>query len=92
MIAHLPIYIPVIFGLTTLATLLLFFGVVKNSAAGSKANKILIGLTVWLILQAVLTLQHVYSSGTALFRKRQYKTISTGMRIIFNQVSCSKGK
>ena len=67
MIAHLPVYIPVVFGLTTLATLLLFFGVVKNSAAGSKANKILIGLTVWLIIQAVLTLQHVYSSNTHSF-------------------------
>ena len=67
MIEHLPIYIPVVFGLTTLATLLLFFGVVKNSAAGYKANKILIGLTIWLIIQAVLTLQHVYSSNTHSF-------------------------
>ncbi len=64
---HLPIYIPVIFGLTTLATLLLFFAVVKNSPAGSKANNILIGLIVWLIIQAVLTLQHVYSSNTHSF-------------------------
>ena len=67
MIENLPIYISVIFGLTTLATLLLFFGAVKNSAAGSKANKILIGLTVWLILQGVLTLKGVYSSNTHSF-------------------------
>ena len=67
MIENLPIYIPVIFGLTTLATLLLFFGAVKNSAAGSKANKILIGLTVWLIIQGVLTLKGVYSSNTHSF-------------------------
>lgn len=67
MIAHLPRYISVVFGLTTLGTLLLFFGVVKNSAEGSKANKILIGLTVWLILQAVLTLKNVYNSNTHSF-------------------------
>lgn len=62
----IPIYITVVFGLTTLATLLLFYWVIKNSADDkvcSRANFISIGLLIWLGLQALITLQGVYISN-----------------------------
>lgn len=66
MIENLPSYISLIFGLTTVATLLLFYWTVKNAASGAtrkSATAILIGLTLWLIVQAILTLKNVYNSN-----------------------------
>jgi len=67
MIEHLPIYISLIFGLTTVATLLLFYWAVKkssNESTSNIANIILFSLIMWLIIQAVLTLKNIYSSDT----------------------------
>jgi hypothetical protein len=67
MITNLPTYVSVIFGLTTLATLLLFYWVLKNSKSEStqqNALKILGALIIWLVIQAILTIQNVYSSNT----------------------------
>ncbi len=69
MIKNLPIYIPIIFGLTTLFTLFLFFKVIKTSnfeGTRKNATKITVGLLFWLIIQSVLTLQNFYSSDTTL--------------------------
>ncbi len=73
MIENLPIYISVIFGITTLATLFMFNKVVINSnneSTRKNANKITVGLIIWLIIQMVLTLQNFYSSDTTLLPPR----------------------
>jgi hypothetical protein len=67
MIENLPTYISLFFGLTTVATLLLFYLAVKKSTSGTtskQATTILLCLTIWLAIQAVLTLKNVYNSDT----------------------------
>ena len=64
MIENLPPYISLIFGLTTVATLLLFYWTIKNANSETVKNKaafILFGLTIWLIIQAVLTIKKIYT-------------------------------
>lgn len=70
MLTNLPIYIVIIFVLTTAVTLALFIQTVRRSDAGAtreKSGMILIGLTGWLVFQAVLTLNNVYSADTLSF-------------------------
>ena len=70
MISHLPTYISLIFGLTTVATLILFIWTISNSIfeqTRKKAMPIFIGLTIWLIIQAILTLNNSYNSDTKSF-------------------------
>ena len=67
MIQNLPPYIAIIFVLTTLATLLLFYWAVKNSdaeATRKKSAMIVAGLTVWLLIQAAVTLKGLYNTNT----------------------------
>ena len=62
---NLPSYIALMFGFTTVATLLLFIQTLKSAASPQtrgKSLKILVGLLLWLAIQAALTLQGVYSS------------------------------
>jgi hypothetical protein len=66
MIPNLPTYIILTFGLTTVATLGLFIWIIKNSnleITRKKSGLITVGLIVWLILQAVVTLNHIYDSN-----------------------------
>lgn len=66
MIAHLPMYISIIFILTTVATLALFYWSMKNASIEStrkNAFKIIVGLLIWLLLQTVLSLQGVFISN-----------------------------
>lgn len=70
MLEDLPLYISIIFGLTTVVMLLLFFWTIKKSNSQpvrQNSIKILIGLILWLIIQAVLTLQNVYSAHIDFF-------------------------
>ncbi|MBD1209684.1 MAG: hypothetical protein H9535_14720 [Ignavibacteria bacterium] len=70
MINNLPTYISLTFGLTTVATLLFFIWTMRNSNSEQtrkNANPIFIGLTMWLIIQAVLTLQNIYNTDTNSF-------------------------
>ncbi len=70
MIDNLPTYISVAFILTTVATLALFIWTVRNSNSEltrKKATPISIGLTLWLIIQAVLTLKNSYNTDTSTF-------------------------
>lgn len=70
MIENLPTYISIIFGLTTLATLLLFYWAVKNSSSETtrkKANIIFLVLIVWLAIQAILTLKNIYKLNITSF-------------------------
>lgn len=65
MFPNLPAYVPITFGLTVLATLLLFYRAVtqaNNETTPRKATPILIGLLIWLTVQAVLTLNGLYKS------------------------------
>ncbi len=70
MLENIPIYVSVVFILTTFATLILFYFAIKNSqthSSKSKANLIVIVLTVWLIIQAFFTLNNFYNKETTLF-------------------------
>jgi hypothetical protein len=70
MIPNLPIYISVIFGLTTVATLGLFIWAIKNSALQTvrrKTTAIIFGLIIWLTIQAVLALKNIYTQDTNSF-------------------------
>ncbi|MDF3026044.1 MAG: putative transrane protein of unknown function [Fluviicola sp.] len=70
MIDNLPMYISLVFGLTTVATLLLFSWTVKKSASHKIAKTapiVMLGLTIWLGIQAGLTLENVYNSDTDSF-------------------------
>lgn len=63
MIDQLPNYFTIIFGLTTLMALVIFYVVVDNSEGceyNVNAPNIIIGLTFWLILQAFLSFYNVY--------------------------------
>lgn len=70
MLDNLPIYISLIFGLTTIATLLLFTWSVRSSSfkeTQKQAMPILIGLLIWLVIQAVLSLNNIYNTDTNTF-------------------------
>lgn len=70
MIDNLPSYISTIFGLTTLGTLLLFIWTIKSSNSEltrKKAMPIFIGLTIWITIQAVLTINKLYNYDTNSF-------------------------
>ena len=67
MIENLPSYISVVFVLTTFATLVLFYFAIKNSEYSSTATFIAICMIVWLVVQAVITLNNFYKTNTALF-------------------------
>ena len=60
MIESLPNYIAIVFGLTTLATLLLFYMAIKKSTVGHKASWIGLGMVAWLILQMALSINLYY--------------------------------
>jgi hypothetical protein len=67
MIENFPTYISVVFELTTVLTLLLFYWAVKKSIfdlTSKIANSIFFGLSLWLTIQAILTIKNVYNSGT----------------------------
>ena len=77
MIDHLPTYISLIFGLTTVATLLLFTWTIRNSNSETtrkKSTSIFIGLTIWLIIQTVLTLNNIYNTDTNSFPPKIFLT------------------
>jgi hypothetical protein len=67
MIPNLPVYIPFIFGLTTLLTFILLYILLRSAAtlrASVMAGRAGIILAAWLALQAVLSLGQVYSAHT----------------------------
>ena len=67
MIQNLPSYIAVFFALTTLVTLLLFYWAIKNSSEEiirKKSVVIVLGLLVWLVIQAIITLKGLYNTNT----------------------------
>lgn len=69
MIAQLPSYIPLVFILTTIATLLLFYMAVKASTAAivrKRSVLILICLMLWLALQGILAITGVFTATDAM--------------------------
>lgn len=61
----LPNYLPITFGGCILFTLIQFYRILKQSNGfKNKANLIIGGLILWVVLQALLALSHFYSSNT----------------------------
>lgn len=61
----LPVYVPILFVLTTIAALLLLYWTIKGSGlekVRNKANVISFGLILWLGFQAILAFRNVYHS------------------------------
>lgn len=96
MIDNLPTFIPLAFGLTTVATLLLFVWTIRNSNSEptrKKATPIFIGLTIWLAIQMVLTLQNIYNSDTKAFPPKIMLTgILPTILIVILLFATSKGR
>lgn len=70
MIDNIPPFISTTFVLTTLVTLAFFYWTIHSSpieATRKKANIILLGMIVWLLIQAVLTFSNFYNSNVNLF-------------------------
>jgi hypothetical protein len=73
MIENLPVYISIVFALTTVLTLLLFHNAVLNSTSDNSignAKIILSILSFWLVIHAVLGLNDFYSADTTGFPPR----------------------
>jgi hypothetical protein len=73
MIENLPSYISTIFGLTTLATLfqfslVLFYSKTENTR--SKITNIIVCLTIWLLVQMIISFKNFYSEDTFSFPPR----------------------
>ncbi|MFD2247770.1 hypothetical protein [Pontibacter ruber] len=65
MIDNLPTYISLTFALTTVATLSLFLWTIRSSASEitrRRTTLFLIIFTLWLVIQAILTLNNIYNS------------------------------
>ena len=58
---NLPLNVSLFFGITTLATLLLFCWAIKNS--GSGVIKAFLVMLSWLMIQAALSLNGVYNGN-----------------------------
>lgn len=70
MIENLPPFVSIIFVITTLVTLVFFYWTIHSSgteATRKKANIILFGLIIWLLIQAVLSFNNFYNSNVNLF-------------------------
>lgn len=70
MLENLPIYISIVFALTTVVTLLLFILTIRKSNSETvqgSANVILVSMLLWLALQAILALMGIYRTDTNLF-------------------------
>jgi len=70
MIDHLPTYISLFFGLTTVATWVLFVWTIRCSSSEptrKKATRIGLALCIWLLLQSFLTLNNWYHTDTNSF-------------------------
>jgi len=70
MIDNLPVFISLTFGLTTVATLLLFVWAIRNSTSAttrSKSTVVLIGLLTWLVIQFILAANNTYNTDLTSF-------------------------
>lgn len=66
MIEHLPLYITLLFGLTTILTLWLLYWTISNAASHAtkhKAVTVTILMAFWLIIQGILSLRNLYSEN-----------------------------
>lgn len=60
MIEHIPNFVNIIFGLTTLLTFVLFYRAILNSKQKHNARRIALGFLVWLCLQTWLSFSLIY--------------------------------
>lgn len=69
MTGKIPLYISIVFIITTLLTLFLFYRIISYSTEANtkkNSNKILLILIIWLIIQAVLSVLGIYNTNTHL--------------------------
>ena len=93
MLPNLPTYIPVIFGLTTITTLVFLVFTVKGSRDyGAKAPIILVGALLWLALQMILSLNGFYSSNTTSVPPRALLQVLPALVLILVLFRTQKGK
>lgn len=70
MLDNIPIYLSVLFGCTTIATLFLLVRTIKNATSyniSKKAKLVAILGFIWLTLQALLSLNNIYNTDTNSF-------------------------
>lgn len=66
MIENLPIYIPLVFTFAVGVELLIFYWIIKNSneaKISARANWILIGISLWLLIQGFMSINGLYYSN-----------------------------
>ena len=93
MLENLPQYISLVFSFTVIATLILFFLIIFNSKDFSnKSNAIILFLTLWLILQMILSFYNFYNSDTLSFPPRFLILILPPLLTIIILFSTQSGK
>lgn len=95
MLENIPLYVSVVFELTTFATLILFYFAVQNTQtknSKSRANFILICLTAWLVIQAVLSLNNFYNTDTTSFPPKFLLLVIPPILTIVILFSLKKGR
>ena len=93
MLENLPQYISLVFSFTTIVTLFFFFLIIFNSKDfSSKLNVIILALTLWLILQMILSFFNFYNSNTQSFPPRFLLLILPPFLTIILLFSTSAGK
>lgn len=94
MIPQIPIYISIVFGLTVLLTLILFYSAIKNAkidTTKSKANPILIILILWIIMQSYLALSNFYNIDTKTFPPKLFMGVIPPLFMILILFISKKG-
>jgi hypothetical protein len=59
-----PVFISILFILTTILTLLFVYRILKNSTAGKKIKLVMLFLISWLLIQAVISIRGFYFENT----------------------------
>ncbi|MDB5229070.1 MAG: putative transrane protein of unknown function [Bacteroidota bacterium] len=95
MIQNLPDYVSIVFELTTLVTLILFYFAMRNASINKpvyKANIVLILLNVWLILQSILALKNFYNTKTQVFPPKFILAVFPALLTIIILFATKKGR
>ena len=93
MLPNLAPYISIVFILTILLTLILFYFVLKASSIKASAIKyILAGLAFWLILQMTLSWNHFYSENTLTMPPRFLLLVAPPLVLIISLFLTKKGR
>ena len=93
MLSTVPIYLPIVFGLCALFTFGGFYYIIKQSKPfGSKANFIMLGLVVWILLQTILALSGFYSNNTMTVPPRFFLAFFPALLLMIGLFFTKKGR